>query len=568
MFPRRFLALSVTVFATACAPAPAPPPRPMTLAEMPAFNANRALEDIKKLSSAEFEGRGPGSKGEALTVQYLIDQFKAAGLDPGNPDGSWVQKVPLVGLTGDVAPLVVKKGGVTRSFKVHDEFVPFSEQVTDHISLENSELVFCGYGVQAPEFGWDDFRGLDVKGKTIIVLVGDPPVPNPAHPSELDPGTFGGKAMTLYGRWTYKYDKAAELGAAGVIIVHDTYAAGYGFNVVQQGWSGERFNLVTPDKNMGRAKIESWISGPAAEALFKMAGQDFKVLKAKALSKDFKAVPLGMTASTTITQKMRTVDSQNVVATLPGADPKLKDEYVVFSAHWDHFGIGEPKKDDPTHDKVFHGAADNASGTATILEMARTLKTFTPQPKRSILFLAVTSEEQGLLGSQYYAQFPLYPLSKTLADINVDDMKDLFGRTRDVIVIGLGASDLDDYLREAAREQDRSLRPDAEPEKGFYYRSDHFNFAKVGVPALDPEGGIDVIGKPAGYGQEKRDYYTKNDYHQPSDVVKPDWDLTGFAEDARLLLAVGYRVANANRFPEWKAGNEFKAIREKGMEKK
>jgi Zn-dependent M28 family amino/carboxypeptidase len=564
MTSRRLLALSLTVLATACAQAP---PQPLTLAQMPAFNANRALDDIKKLSSNEFEGRGPGSKGEALTVQYLIDQFKAAGLEPGNPDGTWVQKVPLVGLTADDTPLVVKKGGASHSFKISDEVVAFSKHVEDAVTLANSELVFAGYGVQAPEYGWDDFKGVDVKGKTILVLVGDPPVPDPNNPKELDPKTFGGKAMTYYGRWTYKFEKAAELGAAGVMIIHDDYAAGYPWSVVK-GMGGERFDLITPDKNMGRAKMEGWISGPATEALFKMAGLDFKTLKAKALDRNFKAVPLGLTASITIKQKMRTVDSQNVIAKLTGADPQLKNEYVIFSAHWDHFGIGKPKDGDPSGDKIYHGASDNASGTATIVEMARTMKAFVPQPKRSLLFLAVTSEEQGLLGSEYYAKFPLYPLEKTLADINIDAMGDFYGQTKDIIVIGLGASDLDDYLRDAAREQGRSIRPDAEPEKGYYYRSDHFNFAKVGVPALDSEGGIDIIGKPAGYGQEKKDYYTKNDYHQTSDVVKPDWDLTGFAEDARLLLAVGYRVANADKFPEWKAGNEFKATRDKLLGRK
>jgi Zn-dependent M28 family amino/carboxypeptidase len=566
MANRRVLLIALTFTLAACSSAPKEP-APLRLADMPSFNANRALDDIKKLASDEFEGRGPGTKGEQLTVQFLTDQFKAAGLEPGNPDGTWVQKVPLVGLTPDkMTPLVVRKGAAIASFKPKDDVVAFSQRVTDAIKLDNSELVFAGYGVQAPEFGWDDFKGVDVKGKTIIVLVNDPPVPDPANPKELDPKTFGGKAMTYYGRWTYKYEKAAELGAAGVLIVHETDRAGYPFTVVQ-GFGGERFDLITPDKNMGRAAVQGWLSIEAATKLLKMAGLDYQILKAKAATREFKPVPLGLTASMSFAQKMRTIESQNVVAKLTGADPKLKDEFVLFTAHWDHFGIGEPRKGDKTNDRIYNGAEDNASGTATIVEMARTLKQFKPAPKRSMLFIALTSEEQGLLGSEYYAKFPLYPLEKTLADINIDAMQDMVGSTKDVVVIGLGASDLDDYLRAAATEQGRTLRPDAEPEKGFYYRSDHFNFAKVGVPALDTEGGIEVIGKPAGYGREKRDEFTKNDYHSPSDQVKADWDLVGFAEDARLLLAVGYRVAQADKFPEWKPGNEFKAVRDKMLKK-
>jgi Zn-dependent M28 family amino/carboxypeptidase len=528
------------------------------MADLPNISTDAILTDIRKLSSDEFEGRAPGSKGEQLTVQYFIDQFKAAGLEPGNPDGSWTQKVPLVALTPQPqGPVVVKKGGQTRPFKIRDEIVVFSKHVADEVRLENSELVFAGYGVQAPEYQWDDFRGIDVKGKTIIVLVNDPPVTVPGNTQELDPKIFGGRAMTYYGRWTYKFEKAAELGAAGALIVHETVPAGYPFSVVQ-GMGGERFDLVTPDKNAGRAKIEGWMSVEAATALLKMAGQDYQKLKARAATREFKAVPLGATASVTVKQKSRTLDSQNVVAKLTGSDPALKDEHVVYTAHWDHFGIGEPVKDDT----IYNGALDNASGCAQVLEIARAFAKIQPRPKRSLLFLMVTAEEQGLLGSQYYAEFPLYPLAKTLANINIDGINQ-WGRTKDLTLIGLGASDLDDYARAAADEQGRVLRPDAEPEKGFYYRSDHFNFAKKGVPALDPDSGIDFIGKPADYGKTKRDEYTAVDYHQPSDQVKPDWDLAGAAEDGKIFLAIGYRLAQADRFPEWKPGNEFKSIRDK-----
>jgi Zn-dependent M28 family amino/carboxypeptidase len=558
MRPR--LLLVATMFAAACSTAPT---GPVPLKSLPDLDTATVLRDITKLASDEFEGRLPGSKGEELTVAYLTEQFKSAGLEPGNPDGSWIQKVPLVGLTPSFdGPLVVRQGRRATTFKVHDEFMPFSEQVTDSVRLDNSEIVFVGYGVQAPEYQWDDYKGLDVKGKTIVMLVNDPPVPSASDPAALDPDVFGGKAMTYYGRWTYKYEKAAELGAAAAIVVHNTEQAGYPWTVVQ-GFGGERFNLITPDRNMGRAKIESWISEDAARRLFQLAGQDFATLKARAATRDFRPVALGLTASFALTQHMRTIESQNVVAKLSGSDPALRDQYVIFSAHWDHLGIGDPKNGD----RIYNGAADNASGTATLLEIARKMKTIAPPPKRTILFLALTAEEQGLLGSQYYGQLPLYPLNRTLANINIDENLPLWGRTKDIVVIGLGASDLDDYLRDAAAEQGRVLVPDAEPEKGFYYRSDHFNFAKFGVPALDTDSGLDYIGKPADFGKQKKDEYTNNDYHSPSDEVKPDWDLSGLGEQAKLLMAVGYRVAQADKFPEWKTGNEFRAVRERSLGK-
>lgn len=553
------IAFAALLFSAACASEPA---GPIPMAKLPDIDAKLALADITKLASDEFEGRAPGSKGEDLTVQYLTDQFKAMGLEPGNPDGSWTQAVPLVSLQPDkITPLkITAKNGKTHEFKWRDEYVGWSRRVTDSIDLK-SDLVFVGYGVQAPEFNWDDFKGIDLKGKTMVVLINDPQVKG--ADGKPDDSLFRGNAMTYYGRWTYKFDKAAELGADGVIIVHDTPTAGYGWNVVQ-GMGGERFDLVTPNKNMDKAKLHSWIAADAAKELFKMAGLDFDKLKAQAATRDFKPVPMNMSASVSFKQKMRTTNSRNVVAKLPGSDPKLKDEYVIFSAHWDHFGVGVPLNGD----NIYNGAQDNASGTAGIMAIARAAKKVTPAPKRSMLFIAVTAEEQGLLGSQYYGSFPLYPLDKTLADINVDDNLSLIGRTSDVIVIGLGASDLDDYLRDAAKEQGRTLKPDAEPEKGFSYRSDHFNFAKVGVPALDSDDGSDVIGKPAGWGQKKKDEYTEKIYHQPSDQVMADWDLAGYAEDVKMLFAVGYRVAQTDKFPEWKTGNEFKAIRDKSLIKK
>jgi Zn-dependent M28 family amino/carboxypeptidase len=541
---------------TASQPAAAPTPQ-TPLASLPKIESQAILDRIKVLGSDEFEGRAPGTKGEDLTVQYLEAEFKKLGLKPGNPDGTYIQKVPLVGITATpTKPLTIGKGGTTQVIKWRDEMVAWTKHVADTSSIENSDLIFAGYGVEAPEFNWDDFKGVDVKGKTIIVLVNDPAVPDPTDPKKLDPKTFGGDAMTYYGRWTYKFEEGARKGAAGVLIVHETGPAGYPFSVVQ-GNLNEKFDLVTPDKNMGRAAIEGWVTLDAAKKILKMAGQDFDTLKKQAATREFKPVPLGLQASLGIRNKMRTIDSRNVVARLEGSDPAHKDELVVYSAHWDHFGIGTPVKGD----KIYNGALDNASGVATVLEVARAFTKVQPAPKRSILFLMVTAEEQGLLGSQYYSVAPLYPLAKTLANINIDGVNQ-WGRTSDLVLVGLGASELDDYVKTAAAEQNRTVKPDAEPEKGFYYRSDHFNFAKQGVPALDPDSGTVFIGKPAEYGKQKRDEYTNNDYHAPSDEVKPDWDLTGAADDADLFFAVGYRIANADKFPEWRAGNEFKAKRD------
>lgn len=550
------LALTLTA-AFACTEAPK---GPIAFKDLPDIDSAAALNDIRKLASDEFEGRAPGSKGEALTVQYLTEQFKAIGLQPGNPNGSYTQAVPLVSLLPEnISALKITGQGKTKAFKWRDDFVAWSRRVTDKIDL-TSNLIFVGYGVQAPEFGWDDFKGVDVKGKTIVVLVNDPQVKG--ADGKLDPAVFKGNAMTYYGRWTYKFDKAAEMGADGVIIVHQTPTAGYGWNVVQ-GMGGERFDAVTPNKNMDKAKVHGWMSLDTAKAIFAMAGQDFDKAQAAAATKAFTPIDLKLTASVSFSIKQRTVDSQNVLAVLPGSDPTLKNEYVVFTSHWDHFGRGVAVNGDD----IYNGAADDASGVAGMLAVARAATKVKPAPKRSMIFLAVTAEEQGLLGSEYYARFPLYPLEKTLANINIDDNLSLWGRTTDTMVIGLGNSDLDDYLKAVADEIGKTLTPDGEPEKGFYYRSDHFNFAKVGVPALNTDDGDIVIGKPDGYGRQKKDYYTEHDYHQPSDDVKADWDMSGFAEDAKMLFAVGYRVANADKFPEWKPGNEFKAVRDKMLRK-
>ena len=535
-----------------CSSAPSAPD-----AALRSFSADRILGHIRTLSSDEFEGRGPGSKGEQLTIKYLEDQYRSFGLEPGNPDGTYLQSVPLVGITPDKGMKLTLAGhGRTLEPKFQDDYVAWSKRVTDSPSVD-ADLVFVGYGVQAPEFQWDDFKGVDVKGKVIVVLINDPPLPDPSDPTKLDPKTFGGTAMTYYGRWTYKFEKAAQLGAAGCIIIHQTDRAGYPWEVVRNSWSGTQFDLATPDKNMGRLAVESWITSDFASRLFRLAGQDLDKLIQAAARRDFKPIPLGIHEKLTIHNSLQTIDSHNVIAKITGSDPELKNSYVIYTAHWDHFGIGP----EVNGDKIYHGAVDNASGSAALLEMARAYKQLSTPPSRTLLFLSVTGEEQGLLGSQYYAEHPFYPLARTAVDINMDGMN-VHGLTRDIVQIGRGASSLDEIIEAVAKEQGRVVKMDPEPEKGFYYRSDHFEFAKKGVPAFDPDEGVDFIGKPAGWGLEARRKYTAENYHKPSDTIKPDWDLSGAVQDCQLYFLVGYRIANDSRMPEWKPGAEFKAIRD------
>jgi Zn-dependent M28 family amino/carboxypeptidase len=529
-------------------------------AALRSFSADRLLGHIRTLSSDEFEGRGPGSKGEQLTIKYLEDQYRSSGLEPGNPDGTYLQSVPLVSITPDKGIKLTLAGhGRTLEPKFQDDYVAWSKRVTDTSSID-ADLVFVGYGVQAPEFQWDDFKGVDVKGKVIVVLINDPPVPDSSDPAKLDPKTFGGTAMTYYGRWTYKFEKAAQMGAAGCIIIHQTERAGYPWEVVRNSWSGTQFDLATPDKNMGRLAVESWITSDFATQLFRLAGQDLDKLVQAAARRDFKPVALGIHEKLTIHNTLRTIDSHNVIAKITGSDPQLKNTYVIYTAHWDHFGIGP----EVNGDKIYHGAVDNASGSAALLEMARAYKQLRTPASRTILFLSVTGEEQGLLGSQYYAEHPLYPLARTATDINMDGMN-VHGLTRDIVQIGRGASTLDEIIEAVAKEQGRVVKTDAEPEKGFYYRSDHFEFAKRGVPAFDPNEGVDFIGKPAGWGLEARRKYTAENYHKPSDTIKPDWDLSGAVQDCQLFFLVGYRIANDSHMPEWKPGAEFKAIRDASL---
>jgi Zn-dependent M28 family amino/carboxypeptidase len=530
-------------------------PASISIAE-PELSADRILSHVRVLASDEFEGRAPGSLGEDKTVDYMIRQFQALGLQPGTPDGSFVQQVPLTGITGDASG-GYRAGDHRVAFVVPRDCVLWSPRFLPEVNVADSDLVFVGYGVVAPEYRWDDFKDVDVRGKTLVMLVGDPPVPDPVDPAKLDERTFKGRAMTYYGRWTYKYEIAAERGAAAALIVHETGPAGYPFLVVINSNTGERFELEAADRNPGSAAVEGWITKDQARELFRAAGQDYEALKQAAVRRDFRPVPLGARASFAVKNRLRQVTSRNIVARLEGADPKLKEEVVIYSAHWDHLGR-DPKL---TGDPVYHGALDNATGVGGLLEIARAFVAARPRPKRSLLFLATTAEEKGLLGARYYAQHPLFPLARTLADLNLDGLNP-WGRTRDVSVLGFGSTTLEDLLRTAADGQGRVLVPDAEPEKGSFFRADHFEFAKAGVPALYFDSGLDYVGKPAGYGQQKIDEFTLNDYHKPTDVIKPDWDLSGALEDLQLLLAVGRAVANGDRWPEWKPGSEFRERRQ------
>ena len=518
------------------------------------------LQHIKDLASDSMEGRAPGTPGEEKAVAYLTQQFQKLGLKPGNPDGTYIQKVDLIGYKAHPAASFTARGK-TVLLRYPDDYIANSRHNRDETKVDNSDVVFVGYGVVAPEYGWDDYKGVDVHGKTILMLINDPAVPAPnaakGDTTALDTAMFKGKAMTYYGRWTYKYEIATDKGAAAAIIIHETGPAGYPYDVVRSSNSAEQFDVPSADAEK-RVPVEGWIRLEKAKELFRDAGLSFDSIKAAAKTKEFKPVVLDAKANFDVKIDHRQIQSKNVVAKLEGSDKK--DEYVIYTAHWDHLGRDTTLKGD----QIFNGAADNASGCSALLEIAKAFAKLPTPPKRSILFLSVTAEEKGLVGSKYYAEHPLYPLAKTAANINMDGINQ-WGRTNDVTVIGLGNSTLDDALTRVLKADGRTVRPDPEPEKGFYYRSDHFEFAKQGVPALDTEGGIDFIGKPNGYGMRKRDEYTAKDYHKPSDEVKPDWDLSGGVQDVRMLFRVGYIVAQTDTMPEWKPGTEFKAKRDSTM---
>jgi Zn-dependent M28 family amino/carboxypeptidase len=526
-----------------------------------AITPDGLLAHIKVLASDEFEGRAPGTKGEELSVKYITDQFKQAGLKPGNPDGTYTQEVPLAGIKSEPS-MAFKVGDKTIDLKYPDDFVASSARLEPEIKIENSDVVFVGYGNVAPEYGWDDYKDVDVRGKTILMLINDPPIPDPKDSSKLDDKMFKGKAMTYYGRWTYKYEIAAKKGAAAAVIIHETEPAAYPYSVVKTSWANENYEIDEPDKNIEAVKARSWITLDAAKKLLADCGQDFDALKKSAITKAFRPVELDAKANINIKQQLRSFKSHNVIGKLDGSDPKLQDEYIIYTAHWDHLG----RNPELQGDQIFNGAIDNASGVGSLIELAGAFTKLNPLPKRSVLFTATTAEEAGLLGAKFYAEHPLYPLEKTLADINIDTVNP-WGKTRDIQDLSDNNSTLDDLLAAAARRNGRVMTPNSQPEKGNFYRADHFEFSKLGVPALYTGGGKDLIGKPADFGKQKKDDYTAHDYHQASDEVNPEWDLSGAVQDLQLLFEVGYEVANGDKFPEWKPGTEFKAKRDATLKK-
>ena len=552
---RKFMTAGAALVLAACASQAGRYAPEALAAAAGSIRADDLLAHVQTLSSDKFEGRLPGTKGEALTVEYLVGEFTRLGLKPGNPDGTWLQDVPLVGLKSRQTATLTA-GGKGMHMRYPSDYVAVSKHLKT-VRVRPSDVVFVGYGVVAPEYGWDDYKGVDVRGKTIVMLVNDPAVPDPANPDQLDPKFFNGRAMTYYGRWTYKYEIASEKGAAAALIVHETGPAGYPWEVVSGSWGHENFDIDRPDGNKDRVPVEGWITEERARKLFELSGLSFDEMKRAAARQDFRPVTLPAKAGFTVRNKVRRVKSKNVIAKLEGGDPQLKDQYVVYTAHWDHLGRDPSLKGDT----IFNGAMDNATGTAGLLELAQAYARLPAPPRRSVLFLAVTAEEQGLLGSQWYATHPTYPLTRTVANINMDALNP-WGPTRDMVVVGKGQSTLEDVLARHAAALERELVPDPMPEKGYYYRSDHFEFAKVGVPALYTGRGVQYLGRPEGWGKARIDEFTAKDYHKVSDEVKADWDLSGAARDLQLLFRVGLDVAETERFPEWKEGSEFKARRE------
>ncbi|MFA9201506.1 MAG: M28 family peptidase [Cypionkella sp.] len=546
-------ALSLVACATSDAGSPAGQPAAV---EVPAVPPGKLSETtlrtvIERLSSDEFEGRAPGTAGETATVAYLIEQFQRAGLKPGN-NGSWVQQVPLVEITGkDYAPLAITgREGSRQTFAYGSDWVGATYRETSAVDLSNSELVFVGHGIVAPEKGWNDYAGVDMKGKTAVILVNDPDY----EASGLG-GPFNGRAMTYYGRWTYKFEEAAKQGAAAALIVHDTFPAAYGWNVVESSWSGPQVYAQGADRGASQTLVNGWVQKEVAAKMVAAGGQDLARLSAAAKLKGFRPVPLGVTASTRFANDIRTFQSQNVIGLLEGT--QAKDEYVLYTAHWDHLGRCKP---DATGDDICNGAVDNATGTAALVALAQANVKAGPT-RRSQVFLAVTAEESGLLGSEYYAANPVFPLTRTVGGVNMDGLL-ATGRSNDVTIVGGGKSELDRYLDWALAAEGRSGTPEPTPEKGFYYRSDHFSLAKRGVPMLYLDAGEDLEHGGVAAGKAAAKDYEENRYHQPSDEYDAGWDLSGLMQQLQLYYRIGRSMATARGWPNWLPGDEFRKTRD------
>lgn len=507
---------------------------------------------VRFLSSDLLEGRAPAGRGDRLAQEYIVSELEGLGLEPAAPGGGWLQKVELVGISGEVpAKITVTSGSRKVELARLEDFVAFTGVQKPQSSVQDAEIVFVGYGIVAPEFGWNDFKDVDVKGKVVLVMNNDP---------EDDPKLFAGKTRLRYGRWDYKYEEAARHGAAGALIIHTQPSAGYPWQVVQTSWSRERFEL--PYEGEPRVQVKGWVTEPIARQIAGLSGKDLDALRTAALKKDFRPVPLGARVSIAIANTIQKKESANVVGKLPGSDPKLSREAVIYTAHHDHLGRKEEGK--PGEDLIYNGAQDNASGVGAMLAIARAFAALPGAPRRTILFAAVTAEEQGLLGSEYLAKHPPLEPGRLAANVNIDGVN-IFGRTRDLTMIGYGKSTLDDIARDLLAEQNRVLKADQFPDRGFYYRSDQFNLARIGVPAAYFDNGTEIIGKPAGWGAKKIEEWENKDYHQPSDELGDDWDLSGAVEDTQVAFRLGLRVANAQEMPRWKPGDEFEAARKKAL---
>lgn len=505
---------------------------------------------ISTLADDEFEGRAPATPGGIAASQWIADEMARIGLEPGY-EGSYFQPVPLLEVTLDesTSSFDISHNGEPLDLTTNEDVVFWTKRAADEVSLDSSDLVFVGYGVVAPEYGWNDYEGVDVEGKTVVMLVNDPGYADP------DSGLFNGNAMTYYGRWTYKYEEAARQGAAGVILIHQTAPASYGWNVVSGSWTGAQLDLAREPGEGTFAAVESWVTEDVARQLFDLSGLDFDTLTAAASQADFEAVPMeGLTASATLHNSTRTLDSRNVVGVVPGTT--RPDEYVIYTAHWDHIGIRDVAEGE---DGIYNGAVDNATGTAAILEIGEAF--MANPPERSVMILAVTAEESGLLGSAYYGENAIVPFSQTVGGINIDAMLPT-GRSRDIIVVGHGASELEEVLESVASEQDRYIVPDPNPEAGYFYRSDHISLAKHGVPMLYADGGEDLREGGTEAGQAAGEDYRANRYHGPADEYSADWPMDGMIENVELFYEVGSRLANSDDWPNWYEGNEFRALRD------
>lgn len=546
---KKLSVLAASLLIVACSPASEPDNTNAPSVDVDPYSFNENYRDyLATLSSDEFEGRAPASKGEKLTVEFVEDKFRSWGLKPYNEaENNYQQQVPLVKMTPYSVSNMSFSNNDLGEFAYKQDMMAWSPRVQESVELSDSEMVFAGYGIVAPEYGWNDYEGLDVEGKTVVVLVNDPGY------DSGDPEVFNGKAMTYYGRWTYKFEEASRQGAAGIIVIHETGPAGYGWGVIAGG-SPVRFDLARENKNMDRTEIEGWITTEAADKLFARVGSSYAEMRARAQQPDFEPVALETAMSVSVQTDFEYLDSPNLIGYIEGKTNP--EEHVIYMAHWDHMGMNPIASDD----QIYNGAQDNASGTAGVMAIAEFFAS-QPQPERSVVFILVTAEERGLLGSQWYANNPMLPLGKAVAGVNMDVLN-VYGPMRDMVVVGHGNSELEEYLAKYVEKQDRYVAPEPTPEAGSFYRSDHFNLAKKGVPMLYAKGGNDHIEHGEAYGKEKRAEYVQVAYHKPADEYDPDWDLRGVQQDLWLYYWIGNELANSDVWPNWYAGNEFRAIRD------